>query len=81
MQILEDLYVIEDLFRVGNAESPKLDRVRERDIAILRSEYAGLRHYLIQPAYPMELQHYQEELRRFALQFEKVAKEGMEKGE
>ena len=34
MKTREDLYIVEDLFRVGSSESPKLDNVRDRDIEI-----------------------------------------------
>ncbi|HEX9972328.1 MAG TPA: hypothetical protein VGD14_09680 [bacterium] len=38
MKTREDLYIVEDLFRVGSSESPKLDNVRDLDIEISVSE-------------------------------------------
>ncbi len=35
MRIEEDLYLIEDIFRVGNVSGPRLDHIREQDIAIV----------------------------------------------
>ena len=118
MKTKEDLFVVEDLFRVGSSESPKLDNVRNRDIEISYSEgraivlpntggisvfnkinprlrgiwwrcsagtpypgeltivcdsdRQGLRHYLIQPTYPMELEVYKSKLLEFAEKFERV---------
>lgn len=118
MIIQEDLYLLEDVFRVGNVFGPKLDHVREQDVTILHQanktivlpntggisafnkihprlrgiwwkcpagtaypeelciicdkEKAGLRHYSIQPAYPMELRAFQAILRQFAEKFEKI---------
>lgn len=118
MNIFEDLYIIEDLFRVGNETNPRLDHVREQDIVMTYHEgktfvlpntggistfntihprlrgtwwkcpagasypaeltiicdrdVAGIRHYTIQPAYPMELKIFQAALRKFAEKFNKV---------
>lgn len=119
MEISEEIYLVsDDLFRVGNSQSPRLDNVRERDIEIVEREEesvvlpdtggisafskinprlrgtwwkcpAGtfyppelrvvcdrergtLRHYSIQPAFPMTLRLYQEKLREFAGDFERV---------
>ena len=118
MKTREHVFVVEDLFRVGSSESPKLDNVRSRDIEIsykegktivlpntggisafnkinphLRgiwwrcpagtplpdeltivcdSDRQGLRHYLIQPIYPMELELYKFKLLEFAENFERV---------
>lgn len=122
MKIGEDLYLIEDLFRVGNANGPRLEHVRDRDITIvfreglpvvlpetggislfnkihpsLRGiwwkcsawtaypegldivcdrERQGLRHYIIQPAYVMELSEFQALLREFARSFKRVEPDG-----
>ena len=113
------LFLLEDVFRLGNAQSPRLDHLRECDIPVIAQsgkavvvpdtggisvfnqihprlrgiwwkcpagtdyapelaivcdqDYQGLRHYLIQPAYPMELHVYQAALQIFAQSFEKVA--------
>ncbi|MDM8549240.1 hypothetical protein QUF72_04145 [Desulfobacterales bacterium HSG2] len=39
MEISEEIYLLnDDLFRVGNSRSPRLDNVRERDIEIIERE-------------------------------------------
>ncbi|RLC21067.1 MAG: hypothetical protein DRI57_03280 [Deltaproteobacteria bacterium] len=39
MEISEEIYLVsDDLFRVGNSQSPRLDNVRERDIEIVERE-------------------------------------------
>ena len=38
MKTREHVFVVEDLFRVGSSESPKLDNVRSRDIEISYKE-------------------------------------------
>ena len=39
MEISEEIYLIsDDLFRVGNSRSPRLDNVREHDIEIIERE-------------------------------------------
>lgn len=118
MMTHEALFLIEDVFRLGNATSPRLDHIRKHDIPIVSNDgkemvfpdtggisvfniihprlhgiwwkcpagttypeeltiicerdYGGLRHYLIQPSYQMELRQYLEALREFALSFDKV---------
>ena len=118
MEIREEIYLVNDLFRIGNSQSPRLDKVRERDIEIIERngesvvlpdtggisafnkinprlrgswwkcpvdtfyppelrvicdrERGGLRHYSIQPAFPMSLRLYRMKLLEFAENFEKI---------